>query len=236
MAHAVVNPPAQPPGANSAIRARLMAPGFGGDRECLISMDALIPKSFSCDTRRLRLRPLAEGDEALFHALYTDPETMRFIGAPLSLAEATSRFRAIIQRQGDSVFETRFLAIVAKNDWEPMGICGMSHYDPTTMQLEVGVMLLPEGRGQGVAREAMAALVRRIFDEQLVHQVCIRFLVGNAAMRSLAFRLGFGPDGAATGQGQDSTICRWSIRHSSWHAGDTINNQEETDVQCDRCS
>lgn len=199
-------------------------------------MDVLSLKSFSWETERLCLRPLAEGDEALFHALYTDAQIMRFIGTPLTAAEAASQFRKIVHRQGEPALDRRFLVIVAKNTRAPLGICGTSHYDPGTMRLEVGMVLLPEGRGRGVAREALVALVGRVLEERLVGGVCVRFAAGNTAMRSLASSIGFSSDGAARGRRQDSTICHWSVHRSSWRSSETTNSQGKAHVQCDRCS
>jgi RimJ/RimL family protein N-acetyltransferase len=48
-------------------------------------------------TARLRMRPLSECDQALFCRLYTDAESMRFIGRPLSRTRALAAFHSTLQ-------------------------------------------------------------------------------------------------------------------------------------------
>ena len=53
------------------------------------------PSAFAFETDRLRMRPLRADDEALFLDLYTDAETMRYIGEPLSLERAKRSLRKL---------------------------------------------------------------------------------------------------------------------------------------------
>lgn len=164
----------------------------------------------------MQLRPLAEGDELLFHALYTDPGTMRFIRDPLTPANATRQFRKIIHRQGGSALAGGFLALVEKDAQTPLGICGTSHYDPTTLRLEVGLMLLPLGCRLGVGREALFALVGLAFEETLVNEVYARSAAGNTAAKNLLARVGFCSGGIAKGDRQKLAMCVWSMHRSRW--------------------
>ncbi|HXS04584.1 MAG TPA: GNAT family N-acetyltransferase [Rhodanobacter sp.] len=173
-------------------------------------------KSFSCETDALRLRPLMEIDEALFVALYTDPDTMRFIGSPWTPEEARRQFRKAIRQQGRSAPGSRYLVIARKNVLAPLGICGTSHYDPAIQRIEVGMVLLPEGRRLGVAREALMALVGLVFEEQLVGEVFARFTSENVAARNLVSRVGFRPDSIAMEKEPGAAICVWSIHRSAW--------------------
>ncbi len=188
-------------------------------------MDGAGLKSFSCETGRLQLRSLAEGDEPLFHALYTDPGTMRFIRDPLTPANATKQFHKIIKRQSHSAFGGRFLALVEKRTQTPLGICGTSHYDPTTMRLEVGLMLLPLGCRLGVGREALTALVGLAFEESLVNEVYARSAAGNTAARNLLARVGFRSDGIANGDRQKLAMWVWSMHRSTWLVSKSTNIQ-----------
>ncbi len=177
-------------------------------------MDGVLLKSLSCETEGLQLRSLAEGDEPLFHALYGDPETMRFISVPWTPAEAAKRFRGILGRQGESALVDRFLVIVRKLTRTSLGICGTSHYDSSAMRLEVGMVLLPSGRKSGVGREALTALVGRAFEEPLVNEVYARVAAGNSAARNLVARIGFRQDCVRRGEGCDLTTCEWSVHRS----------------------
>lgn len=183
--------------------------------------DGLPLKSFSCETDGLQLRPLTKDDEPLFHALYSDPETMRFIGDPWTPAEATKRFQKIISGQDWPTLMNRYLVIVRKSGSAPMGICGTSHYDPVGMRLEVGIVLLLARRGLGIGRESLTALVGRVFEESSVDEIYVRFAVANIAMRNLLLRVGFRPGEDTKGAGQNRVVCEWSIHRSSWCSGNS---------------
>ena len=47
--------------------------------------------------RRFDLRLLSADDEPLYRSIYSDAETMRYVGAPLSDAEAAASFRAALR-------------------------------------------------------------------------------------------------------------------------------------------
>lgn len=181
----------------------------------------------------MRLRPLVEGDEPLFQALYTDAQTMRFVGGPWTPAEAAKRFRAILCRQGKPTPADRFLVIEGESSPTPMGICGSSHYDRASMRVEVGVMLLPLGRRAGAGRGALVALVDHLFEEQLVVEVYARIAAGHSAAQNLVKRAGFLPDMVARDGEQDVGERQWSVHRSTWRASQRPT-AGITDVQCNR--
>lgn len=184
-------------------------------------------KSFSCKAEVAQLRLLREGDEALFHALYTDPVTMRFIGGPWTPTKVASKFKGIVDRQGGSNFDDRFLVILEKATQTPLGVCGTSHYDPVAMRLEVGIVLSSEGRRLGIAREALTALVGFAFEELMVDEVYACFAVGNKPARNLVARLGFRPSraGRVGGKLEEVVECEWSVHRSAWCIREMTNKQ-----------
>jgi RimJ/RimL family protein N-acetyltransferase len=194
-------------------------------------MDGIALPTFEFETARLFLRPLQAGDEALFHDLYTDPETMRFIGKPLSAEQAASRFRKIVARQRKPSLERRFLAMLDKATGQALGICGTSHYDVAALRLEVGLLLRREARAQGLAREAIAALVEHIFAASPVDEIEVKFSAENRAAEQAGIGLGFMPCADdAKGTGQLSEY-RWSVFRSSCYATKTTNAQGEHHVE-----
>jgi RimJ/RimL family protein N-acetyltransferase len=168
---------------------------------------------------------MTEDDEPLFHALYTDPETMRFIGPPWTLEEAAKYFRKILQRGGEPVSGGRCLVIVGDTVPDPLGICGSSHYDPVAMRLEVGMMLLPLGRKLGRGRGALAALVDYMFQESPAVEVYARFAAANTAARNVMARVGFRLEHVAGVEQHESTMCEWSILRSRWRIPNQINSR-----------
>lgn len=149
--------------------------------------------TFDFETERLHLRPLDAGDEALFHGLYTDPKTMRFIAPPLSAEQAAKSFQKIVVRQRDSSLNGRFLAILENESQQPVGICGTSQYDADALRVEVGIVLRPEARARGFAREALTALVKRIFAGWLVDEIWVQCSTEYPAVERMVFSVGFIP-------------------------------------------
>jgi len=197
-------------------------------------MDMFSPKSFSCETERLCLRPLTDGDEALFHALYTDPETMRFIGTPLTGEQVTRRFRKTLGDMHRQPFKCLFLAILEKASQLPLGICGMPQFTADAVRQEVGLVLVRQARSKGIAREGLAALVNRIFAMSSVEEVWARFSTENLAAQQLVVAVGFHAcDEVLLGQ-ELSSKCHWSVRRSSWRVAESNQLQGVPDVERDR--
>jgi len=194
-------------------------------------MDGTALPTFEFETARLFLRPLQAGDEALFLGLYTDPETMRFIGKPLSVEQAASRFRKIVASQRKPSLRGRFLAMLDKATRQPLGICGTSHYDVAELRLEVGLVLKREARAQGFAREAIAALMEHIFAASSVDEIEVKFSAENRAAERGGIGLGFMPCADDADEPGLSSERRWSVYRSSWYATKTTNDQGEHHVE-----
>lgn len=200
-----------------------------------MSMDLLSPKSFSWETERLCLRPMVEGDEALFRALYTDPETMRFIGTPLSDEQMTRKFRKILGDMQRQPFKCLFLVILEKASQLPLGICGMPQFNHDAIRQEVGLVLIKQARSRGIAREGLAALVNRIFATcSSVDEVWAQFSTENLAAQQLVVAVGFSACGEVLLGQELSSKRHWSVRRSSWRAAEPNQLQGVTDVKRDR--
>jgi RimJ/RimL family protein N-acetyltransferase len=66
-------------------------------------------------TERLHLRPFTRGDEVAIHAVYADPEVMRFVGhgahrTSAETAGALRTYRDVLERHGYS-----FLAVIERS-------------------------------------------------------------------------------------------------------------------------
>jgi RimJ/RimL family protein N-acetyltransferase len=179
--------------------------------------------AFDFETERLRLRPLDVSDEGLYRELYTDQETMRFIGPPLSMEQAANKFQKIVARQREPSLKGRFLAMLDKATLLPVGICGTSQYDADALRVEVGIVLRPEARARGFAREALTALMKRIFAVSPIQEICVRFSAQCPAVERLNIRVGFVPC-ADEVQGEGLWSKRvWSVHRSSWYVNEATN-------------
>jgi len=178
---------------------------------------------FNFETERLSLRPADPGDEALFHDLYTDPETMRFIGPVLSAEKAVNSFQKMVARQSEPSLAGRLLVIVDKVTLQPLGICGTSQYGTDALRLEVGIVLKSEARSRGLAKEALTGLVNKIFALSPIEEICVQFSGLSPAAERLNSRMGFAPCAdAVQGEGVLSKrVC--SIQRSSWCVNQAAN-------------
>ncbi|HEY8682011.1 MAG TPA: GNAT family N-acetyltransferase [Rhodanobacter sp.] len=186
-------------------------------------MSAIDPSAFDFESERLHLRPLDEGDGALFHGLYTDPETMRFIAPPLSTEQAASKFRKIVVRQREPSLRWRFLAILEKATRKPVGICGTSRYDAEALRLEVGIVLNPGAGSRGFAREALAALMNRVFAVSSIDEIWVECSMLYPAVERMVSAVGFTPCMDGAGNEVLSSKRIWSVHRSSWYVNQASN-------------
>ena len=138
-------------------------------------------------TRRLVMRRAVATDLDAFHAMMTDPETMRFWSTPphTELSQTRDWLAAMISAPAATSDD-----YVVEHDGRVIGKLGAWR-----MQ-EVGFMLAREFWGRGLATEALAAFVGHAFADRTDHleaDVDSR----NAASLALLSRAGFSETGRA---------------------------------------
>src|SRR5437868_13727384 len=74
---------------------------------------------------RLDLRPLAPPDVHLYTALYTDPDTMHFIGQPLTQRQAQRSFRAALTSSDPPHCGPLFITIIERTSQLSLGLCAI---------------------------------------------------------------------------------------------------------------
>ncbi len=164
------------------------------------------------ETDRLRLRPMEARDEAMFCHLYTDPDVMRRIVAPLSAEAAAQSFRSARRHNAKDQPGHRFWAIDDKGSEEAIGMAALLR---TGDSAELGVMLRNGWWNRGISSEAFVPLIDHAFlgmGLELVyaqrpdddHALIIDRLLG---------RFGFArtPDRV-----EDKTLCRWERPRARW--------------------
>jgi RimJ/RimL family protein N-acetyltransferase len=173
---------------------------------------------FPVETARLRMRPIAATDEPLFTQLYTDEETMRFIGAPLSAERATTSFRAALVGMERRPIERLFLTVIEKASLRDVGICSLQNCDPQSRSVQAGVMFVPTVRARGYAKEAFVGLIRGVFAELPADRLWVQFAAEHVAVRRGVISVGFtccrevGPE---AGPRQRNV---WSVCRDTWVA------------------
>ena len=119
-------------------------------------MKGQMDEEFRLETERLRLRPYRLEDLDDLHAMFSDPEHMRWYPAPFD-RETT---RAWLERQIEG-YRTRGFALLIVEDRETGAFLGTA--GPSLLQVEgvdeveIGWHTRPGRKGEGIAPEAGAA-------------------------------------------------------------------------------
>jgi RimJ/RimL family protein N-acetyltransferase len=173
---------------------------------------------FDVETARLQTRPVSAVDEPLFTQLYTDEETMRFIGAPLSAERAASSFRAALAGMQRSPIERLFLTVIEKTSLREVGICSLQNYDPHQRSVQAGVMFIPGARARGYAKEAFVGLIQRVFAELPVDRLWVQFSDQHVAVQRGVISVGFtrSPDTGQEARPSEHSV--WSVSRDRWVA------------------
>jgi RimJ/RimL family protein N-acetyltransferase len=176
------------------------------------------------ETERLAGRPLAPGDEALYCELYTDAETMLFIGAPLSRARALHSFSVTLRANARRPPTRLCLALVEKSTQQPVGICAIHHLDVRQRRVEAGIILRSAARARGYSKEGLGALITEVFAQLPVDEVRVQISADHLVVERLVRSLGFTQYGVAAADDERAARTLWSADRRSWAAGTTKAN------------
>ena len=146
-------------------------------------------------TPRLRLRHPRPADAERVLAVFGDPVAMRYWShEPLPDLDAARAYLRSI----DEGFEQRSLfqwALTRPEDDRLVGTVTLLHWDRANRRAEVGYMLAREQWGQGLASEAVRAVLRFAFDALGLHRIEAELDPRNEASARLLERLGFRHEG-----------------------------------------
>lgn len=145
--------------------------------------------SFPIDTTRLRIRRMHPADVPAFAAYRADPELARYQGwRPMSQEDAR-RFVVEMQMSPAFIEEAWWQLAVARRPGDGLiGDIGLCLH--AGGELEIGFTLRREAHGQGLATEALAGLVRAVFQRDDVRRVVGIVDARNAASIRVLERLG----------------------------------------------
>ena len=144
-------------------------------------------------TGRLLLRPFQAADLASFARYRATEAVARYQSwsPSYSMADAEAFFA---EQQGVTFGQRGAWVQVAAVDratGELAGDCAVRIADDQRDTAEVGVTFAPEHQGKGLAREALGAVVTRLFDEHGIHRVYAETDDRNTAVHHVLERLGF---------------------------------------------
>lgn len=139
-------------------------------------------------TSRLRLRRARAGDAAALHDVFTRPEAMRFWSTPPHTEMAqTERWLATMIEPADDVADD----FIVEHRGRAIGKAGCWRLP------EIGFILHPDYWRQGIALEALGAVIPHLFACHAVATITADVDPGNDASLGLLRRLGFAETGRA---------------------------------------
>jgi len=142
------------------------------------------------ETARLRLRPFGAADRDAIHAIYSDPEVMRYVGHG---AHRTTAETARALRGYADALRTRgygFVAVVELSSGVLIGDGGLHPLAGRGPDVELGYTLARDAWGRGYATEIGSALVAHAFEALGVPRVMAQVEPENAASRRVLEKLG----------------------------------------------
>ena len=146
-----------------------------------LAADLSPPAPPAIETERLRLRPYHIGDTAALHRFFRDPEAMQYWATPhRKLAETAAIVQMTIHADPATTCD-----YVIEMDGQIVGKAGM------WQRPEIGFFILPEYQRQGIATEALQALIPHLFARFEIDALTADVDPRNAACLALLDRLGF---------------------------------------------
>ena len=141
-------------------------------------------------TERLRYRPLEPGDAAALHAVWGDPEVMRYLPAEPSAsleetAERVERHRARFEETGYGL-----CAVEERAGSRVVGVCGLFPVEWTGPDVEVAYHFARAVWNRGYATEAAGAWVQAAFAEGGLDRVVALAFPANRASTRVMEKLG----------------------------------------------
>jgi ribosomal-protein-alanine N-acetyltransferase len=123
------------------------------------------------ETERLLLRRVSKDDLNEILELRGNPETMKFIPRPLVKTEedALNHFKMIDEKIEKN--EGINWAITVKGNPKLIGIIGHYRIQPENHRCEIGYMILPQYKGQGIVTEAIKAVLEYGFEDMNMHSI-----------------------------------------------------------------
>jgi RimJ/RimL family protein N-acetyltransferase len=159
------------------------------------------------------MRPVVQGDAALYCDLYGDPHTMRFVGPPLSRERAQRNFREVLDSIVRRPIECVLLVIVETATRQSIGIGAFQSFDTARRRVEAGMMLGCGARGRGFGREGLRALIGHALVTFAVDEVWIQHAADNMEARRVPVSLGM----LRNTQTRSGKLV-WSAYRHSWQA------------------
>lgn len=155
-----------------------------------------VPASFpTLETERLLLRRIVPEDARALFAFRSDPEVQRYNGGPLAHAEQAAELVALFEAGFQARTRLEWGIVLKGADDRLIGDAGYAHWSQRHRRAEIGYGLARIHWRQGIAAEAVAAILRFGFEGMDLHRIHACPLVENMASVRLLEKLGFRREG-----------------------------------------
>jgi RimJ/RimL family protein N-acetyltransferase len=145
------------------------------------------------------LRAATPDDTGFLQRLWDDVDTWLIAQSrpyvPESQAHKARRLEAALDGSNATT-----LLLVVEADGQAAGVAALSGIDLHNRRADVAVTLMPEARGAGYGREALAALCDYSFRLRGLHRLGAETLATNIAMQRVAESVGFVREGVLRAQ------------------------------------
>lgn len=176
---------------------------------------------------RLRLTPLLADDIDLAIEMFTDPQVVKYLGGPMSVAEIHAEMPTWLRRGGDGCIgiwcvsdigtgekygSTALLPMPVEEDdtdWSLVVPGEMPAGD-----IEVGYFLKRAAWGKGIATEVCRRMLEFAFEETVLQEVVATVDSGNSGSRRVLDKCGFTHFGPMRAYGEDNPGYR--ITREQW--------------------
>jgi ribosomal-protein-alanine N-acetyltransferase len=145
-------------------------------------------------TPRLRLRQFREDDVEAMHGCFTNVESMRYWNTPLHTKRIESE-RAVRRFIDCTPSYYRFWAVADKTTDRCLGFVNYHDGHIRSKRAAIGYIVDPAHRRQGVATEAVSAMIRFCFQDLGLHRLQAFIHPDNAPSLKLIEKLGFRREG-----------------------------------------
>ena len=145
------------------------------------------------ETSRLRVRSLSDNDFADMYRLLSDPETMRYIRAPFTEEQQARDRMSFWAEYAEKCPGLGTFALEMKDSATFSGFCVARQvaYDPSSPEYEIGYILTPEYRGQGLASELVPPLSDYCFRQSPAQHLVAFTHPDNAVSQRVLLKCGF---------------------------------------------
>lgn len=142
------------------------------------------------ETTGFFLKQITADDQAFVFKGLSDKQVVTFYGVSYSSfeeAKAQMQFyeKIWIDKTGC------WWKIIDKNTLQPLGACGMNHYNEVHEKAEIGYWLLQEFWKKGIMQEVLPVMIRHLFEHWRLHRLESVIEEGNTGSCRLAEKVGF---------------------------------------------